>query len=462
MIEKYKKVYFSGIGGIGVSALAKMFLARGVEVLGSDVEKSQTTLDLENKGIKVFYEQKQENITRDLDLMIFSPAVPEDNPERKKAAALDIQQKSYPEVLGELSKIFKTIAVCGTNGKSTTTAMISNILIDAKIDPTVIVGSKIDKIDGNFRAGKSDYFVVEACEYRAHMLNLTPRAIVMTNIEEDHLDYYRDIEHIRQTFQEFIDKLESIKKGILVINNDDLNSTQLHLPDCRAIVSYGINNEADVRASKIKVENGRQKFNVEYRGEELGEFELQVPGKFNVYNALAAISLSLSLEVRPETIKSSLKNFHGIWRRFEKVYDKEVTVVCDYAHHPTAVQNTILAAKEFYPQRRIVAVFQPHHYNRTEKLFDDFVISLGAAEVIILPEIYNVVGRGRFEQKISSRDLVREIKNKWPEKKVLFSKDLSQTLDLVNFNIQENDVVLVMGAGSVYKICDKIEYKKKG
>lgn len=455
-MNSYKKIYFCGIGGIGVSALAKLYLSQGAQVLGSDLVKSEITQELENLGIKINYLQQAKNITNDIDFLVYSPAVPQDNLERQKAESLGIEQKSYPQVLGDFSKLYKTIAITGTNGKSTTTAMIAKILIAAKFDPMVVLGSQFTDVKGNFRNGQGDYFVMEACEYKAHMLNITPRAIVLTNIEEEHLDFYRDIDHIRDTFQKFIDKLDHLKKGILVINKDDLNSVQLGLPDC-LVVTYAINAEAQVRASNIKIKNNQQVFEVCYQGQPLGEFELQIPGQFNIYNALAAISLALALKIKPEIIKKALAEFAGVWRRFEKIFNKDITVICDYAHHPTAIAGTIQAAKDFYPEKRLVAVFQPHQHSRTKKLFNDFSDSLSSADMIILSEIYDVTGREEKEdQDISSKDLVKQIKKKWPDKKVLYAKDLNQTLDLVNFNIKPGDVALVMGAGDIYKICDKI------
>lgn len=457
MSEK-RKIYFSGIGGIGVSAMAKLFLNQAKEVRGSDLVQSENTEELVSLGIKVLYEQKAENITKDIELFIYSSAISENHPERLRASELGIKQMSYVEVLGNLSRSHKTFAVSGTNGKSTTTAMIASILVNAELDPTVIVGSKLKQIEGNFRAGKSEYFLVEACEYRDNFLNLSPHSIILTNIEADHLDYFKDLNQIINSFQQYVNKLNQ-PENILVVNNDDVNTMQLSLPDCK-IISYGINETADVMARDWRVEKGKQYFNIEFRGKNLGEFTLQIPGKFNVFNALAAIAFSLSQNIDVEIIKESLKNFSGIWRRFEKIKDAEIVVVSDYAHHPTAVKNTIRAAKEFYPNQRVIALFQPHQHNRTKNLFNDFVSSLYEADIIIMPEIFDV--RGREESKdltVSSKDLADEIKKNWPDKKVMYAKNLEQALDLVNFNLEKGDVVLVMGAGDVYKICNSITFK---
>src|SRR3989339_11637 len=448
----YKKVYFSGIGGIGVSALAKMFLQSGVEVVGSDSNKSEITEEIEKLGIKVNYKQTAGNITGNFDLMIYSPAVSENNPERQKAKKIELIQKSYPEMLGKISKMFETVAVSGTNGKSTTTAMLAQILLDAGIDPTVILGSKMPRIDGNFHQGKSKYFVVEACEYRSHMMNLSPKAIILTNIEEDHLDYFKDLHHIISSFQQYIEKLGV--DDLLVINNDDLNIAQLNLPDCK-IMTYGINKVSDVMASNVHIKDGHQIFELAFKGENVGEVKLQVPGVFNVYNALAAICYAMSLNVSLEKIKNSLHSFPGSWRRFEKICNDDITVISDYAHHPTAVAGTIQAARDFYSGRRIIAVFQPHQHSRTKELFNEFVESLINADVIILSEIFDVAGREETkDQDVSSDDLAKELNEKGKE--VYFTENLKKTIKQIQKVMQAGDVILVMGAGSVYTIVEKI------
>ena len=468
-LTKITKVYISGIGGIGVSALARFFVKKGIEVVGSDLEKSEVTESLESIGIKVYYEQKAVNLTYAYDLLVYSSAVPLENEERQRAKELKITQKSYFEVLGEISKDYNTIAVAGTNGKSTTTAMIADILFTAKQDPTVVVGSKYSKLDDNFHYGSSDMLVVEACEYRAHILLLKPSSIILTNIEEDHLDFYKDINHIVQTFQQFVSYLRQAD-NVLVINYDDVNIRKLNLPasiasvaggpKCR-IVKYGLIGGADVWANNIRKLPGKQLFNIVYYGQDLGEFELNIPGDFNIYNALAAVSFALTLDIPIGVVKQSLREFKGIWRRFEVIRNDEIIVVSDYAHHPTAIKETIKATKEFYPGRRIVVVFQPHQHDRTRKLFADFVRSFNQADVVLLSEIYDVAGRNA-NNDISSSDLALEIvKFNEKDKLVEYCSDLNKTISKTNDIIQAGDVVLVMGAGDIYKIVQSICVKKK-
>lgn len=458
-MKNIRKVYISGIGGIGVSALARYFYSKNIEVVGSDVVRSEVTEKLEKMGITIYYEQKAENVTFAYDLLVYSAAVPAENPERQKAKELNILQKSYFEMIGELSREYKTVAVSGTNGKSTTTAMIAGILLDAQIDPTVIVGSQYEKLDSNFHYGKSNIFVVEACEYRAHMLLLKPQCIVLTNIEEDHLDFYKDINHIVQTFQQYINSLRQTD-DLLIINNDDINTRNLVLPKCR-LVRYGIIPGADVCAGRVRKEPGKQIFEVIYYGHSLGDFELQIPGNFNIYNALAAIGYALSLDVPVGVIRESLKKYQGIWRRFEVVKNETITVVTDYAHHPTAVNSTIEAAKEFFPDRRLVAVFQPHQHDRTKKLFNDFLKSFDKADVVVLSEIFEVTGREESVVDISSRDLALALLEDDPVKEVHYEPNLVETLNKINSMVKNGDVVLIMGAGDIYKIANDIKVGEK-
>ena len=458
-IESIKKVYISGVGGIGVSAIARFFIDRGVEVEGSDCVKSEVTEDLARKGAQVHYEQKAENVTFNNDLFVYSSAVPAENEERQKAKELNLMQKSYFEMIGEISRKYNTIAVSGTNGKSTSTAMLAGILINAEEDPTVIVGSHYEMLGANFRAGKSDTFLVEACEYRAHMLLLQPNCIILTNIEEDHLDFFKDINHIVQTFQQYINSLKS-EDDILIYNNDDVNIREMQKPKCKK-VSFGLIHGADVWANKIHKAPGKQVFEIVAYGQSLGQFELNIPGDINIYNALAAISYALSQDIPVGVIREGIKQYTGIWRRFEIVKNDKFTVVSDYAHHPTSVKSTIEATKEFFPGRRLIAVFQPHQQDRTKKMFDEFLTSFDKANIVVLSEIYDVTGREDGETKISSKDMALAMGDDDPIKEIHYVDSIDDTLLKINNMVQEDDVVLIMGAGNIYKIADQIVLKEK-
>lgn len=450
--KKLKKVYFVGIGGIGISAVAKLMSKQGIEVAGADLVKTEITDELEKYKIKFFNKHTSDNLEDDSDLLIYSAAVPENNPERKKAKKVKIKQLSYPEVLGEISKTKKTVAISGTNGKTSTTALAGLLLEEAGLDPLVIVGSKIDNFeDGNLRYGKGKYFAVEACEYRAHMLNLNPKVIVLTNIEEDHLDFYSGIDEIKSAFQRFVDKLP--EDGVLIYNADDKNSEVLKTD--KKIIKYGIENLASVTAKNIYIEKGRQYFDLYYNGKKASQFVLNIPGIYNIYNALAVIALGIHLKISYRKIKKSLENYHGAWRRFEKIGEKDGTIfISDYAHHPTSIAGVIRATREFYPHRRIVAVFQPHQHNRTKNLFKEFVKSLDKADAVIINEIYDVAGREENDdQDVNSQKLVEAIKRRDKlenrNREVIYTPDIDYTAREVLRVIDETDVVLILGAGDM-------------
>jgi len=491
-VKKIKKVHLIGIGGIGVSALARLFLQKGTRVSGSDATKSEITDELESLGIKFFIGHKKENVPQDVDVVVFSSAVLSDNPEILAAKKNGAILKSYPEMLGIIMNDYFGVAVSGTNGKTTTTSLIGLMLESAKMDPIVVVGGRVKLWDGNFRQGKSRYFVAEACEYRRHMLNLNPKAIVLTNIEEDHLDYYKDLEDIKDAFSDYIKKLK--KDDLLVYNADDKNTLEILNSSQAQKISYGIKNTANLTAQEIKKEIGAQKFDLVWKGKNLGRLEIFVPGDFNIYNFLAASALSLELGADIESIKKVCKKFQGTWRRFEKVGEfKNRPIISDYAHHPTAVQKTIEAAKEFYPHTyqqkkltkdfhkhpatqmkkngdidvgvgvcppsKILVVFQPHQQNRTRMLFDDFVKSFKGANGLILSEVYQVEGREEEKEKISSNDLLKAIKkqnmNLRPEN-LFYAKNKEEALKILKENILNYDVVIVMGAGDIYQIASKL------
>lgn len=468
-LEKVNKVYFIGIGGIGVSALARMFKALGKTVAGSDSIESEITQELQKQNIKINIGHKAENISSDFDLVVFSSAVPVSNVERVQAKIYGIKEISYNELLGKITQDKKTIAITGTHGKTTTTAMTGLMLHRTKLDPSIIVGAKVKQLNNsNFHLGKGDYLVTEACEYREHMLEIKPHLIILTNIDEDHLDYYKDIDHIISAFQKFIDKLKI--DDILVYNKDDQNIEKLNIPDAQ-LISYGILNQADIMAHDIIVEEGKQVFKVSYKGTDLGEFSLQVPGTHNIYNALAAIACGLKLDVALEDIKTSLERYKGGWRRFDKlgkirVKNGEALLITDYAHHPTELKATIRATKDFYPTKRLFTVFQPHQHNRTKNLFDYFTESFDNADHILISEVYDVTGREeKQDQDVSSEKLVQELK----KRKNIISNDIEVNYaknldDIYNKILQQaklDDVILIMGAGDIYDVAKKLIEKNE-
>lgn len=460
ILKNYTKIHFIGIGGIGVSAVAKLCLESGKRVSGSDARDSEIISDLKKLGAEIFLGHNELNLKNDADLIVYSPAVPYDNPELLKAADIKIPFKSYPEILGDIMEEFKEkIAVSGTNGKTTTTFLTGFILEKAGFDPTVVVGGKAREWGGNLKIGKSkEYFITEACEYKRSMLSLNPKIIILTNIYEDHLDYYKDIEDIKSAFTEYIKKLP--QDGLLIYNADDKISKEIADSFDIPKLSFGINSEADLKAVNIIKESGKQSFDLIWKGNVKRGFKIFIPGIFNIENSIAASLLALKLGVDTEIIKEALKNFHGTWRRFEKIGEIGKTIIIsDYAHHPAAIKETLEGAKNFYPGKKILAVFQPHQKDRTIKLFGEFVDSLSYADEAIISEIYSVEGRNEAEREISSLDLVNAIKEKHKLPSVFYSKDLEETKKMVLEKISDFDVVLIMGAGDIYKVAENLVYK---
>ena len=454
-MEIFNNVHLVGAGGIGLSSVGKFLVHRGKRVTGSDARHNEATAELERLGAVIRAGHTADNLPPDTDLLIYSDAVPPGNPERSAAKERGVLQMSYFDFLGRFSSGRPTVGVSGTNGKSTTTAMLGTLLVGAGLDPTVIVGSKLKSFaDGNLRVG-SELTVIEACEYRANMLKLSPETIVLTDVKPDHLDYYGDFEQIKKTFQQYLNGLPS--DGLLVWNADDPASSELDHP-ARA-VSYGIDSAADYRAADIRVEPGRQVFQLLKSGEPLAEITLRVPGRFNVYNALAALAAAHEYGADVESLKRSMGEFTGIWRRFEVVGQRGgAPVISDYAHHPDAVRGTIQAARDFYPDRRVVVCFQPHHRNRTERLFDGFVEALAAADVPLVTDIYEVAGREREETGgVRGQDLARAVAEyRGFEEAEVFAGSPEAARGKLKQVIEIDDVVIIMGAGDIYRIAEDL------
>jgi len=467
--EKYKKIFIVGIGGAGTSALARFLNSNNCKVFGSDGGYSGN-LDNE-KDITIYKEHKDSNINGSFDLLVYSSAVLETNPERQKAKELEIKELDYFEALGEISKEFNTIAISGTNGKSTTTALTGILLSETEFDSSVIVGAAVNGFgfNNNFRKGTTNNFVVEACEYRAHMLNIDPKIIILTNIEAEHLDYYRDINHIVDTFKQYVDKLIP-NNGSLIYNADD-NNTKLVAEYFSSkselkTLSFGIDNKANIMAKNIEIKNEKQYFDLYFNDNKIEQLSLNVPGKFNISNLLGAISCFILLNnfILDEKVLNKIKEtcslFKGIERRFEilnKNNKNNIIYISDYAHNPYKIKATLSGVRDFYPTRRIVVIFEPHTYDRTKKLFKEFVESFIDFDVLILSEIYEPTGRDIYSDKsISSNDLLKEIKEikGSNNKEYYFGENLNKTKEIMNSVVKDNDLVLVMGAGKINKILD--------
>jgi len=355
--------------------------------------------------------------------------------------------------LGFLSKKYRTIAVAGTNGKTTTTAMLGLALEKAGLDPTVIVGSLVPEWGANFRFGQSDIFVVEACEWQAHMLEIKPQIIILTNVAEDHLDYYKDLADIKKHFQKFVGKLPA--DGLFIKNIDDEPSGPIKFSG--RTLTFGKNNKADYYFADLKINSGQQKLSVFKNKKLFSDIELSVPGEYNIYNALATIVAADYLGANKHQLWNALHDFKGPWRRFEKVgMFKASIVISDYAHHPDSIQGLLRAAKDFYPDKKIIAVFQPHHHNRTRTLLDDFAKSFYLADQVIVSEIYQVSGReDKKHEVVTSRDLL----DKMNHNKKYYAADFKEIKNILKKINPTNSIILFIGAGDIDNLARELVKK---
>ncbi len=417
------KIHCIGIGGIGVSALAQYYLAKGYEVSGCDLVRSEITGHLAKQGMKIRIGRPQALCSRSADLVVYSPAVKASHPELKGKKAL-----SYPEALGELTRQHYTIAVSGTHGKSTTSSMIGLMLCNAGLDPTVIVGTRLKEFGGsNFRMGRGKYLVIEADEHFASFLNYRPSVIVLTAVDEDHLDYYKNLKNIIATFKKYVSLLPS--KGILVANRDDLNIRKI--AGRRKTLWYSLQQKEAKNISRV----------------------IGIPGSHNVSNGLAVLAVARTLGVRDSLVYKTLARYQGSWRRFE-VFKMRTprpdTLVSDYGHHPTEIKVTVQAAREKWPRKKLWLVFQPHQYQRTYYLWKDFVRVLSSLPVqkLILTDIYDVAGREEtnIREKVSSEKLARMVKG------TVYIPSISDVPGYLEKNLKGGEVVMVMGAGNIYNL----------
>lgn len=449
------RVHFMGIGGISMSGLAEILHDRGFKVSGSDRASSKITEALEKKGIKVMYGQVAENITDDIELLVYTAAISKDNEELMAAKVKGIECIPRADMLGQIMKNYEIpIAVSGTHGKTTTTSMITTVLMEAGKDPTITVGGMLDCIGGNLRIGKSPIFVTEACEYTNSFLSFFPKVSVILNIEEDHMDFFKDIDDIRNSFRKFANLLP--EDGLLVISADIDNYEEIVKDVKCKVVTFGNNENADYTAADVRYnEKGCGVFRASRNGEISEEFVLSVPGSHNVTNALASIAVADFLGISEEDVAAGFKIFHGADRRFQ--YKGEVngiTVIDDYAHHPTEIRATLSAAKN-YPHTKLTVVFQPHTYTRTKAFFDDFADSLMMADRVILADIY--AAREKNTIGISSKDLQEAMSKKGAD--VYYFDNFEKIEKFILANCQSGELLITMGAGNVDEIGNNLLLK---
>jgi len=450
-LNDVKNVHFVGIGGISMSGLAQILLESDYNITGSDINESNLISKLRKNGALVSIPHDPKNVEA-AELVVYTAAVKQDNCEILRAKELGIPTIDRATFLGMIMKNYKYgIAIAGCHGKTTTTSIISIIIKNAQLDPTILIGGEIEAIDGNVRVGKSDYFVTEACEYCESFLKFYPFVAAVLNIEKDHLDYYKDIDHIISAFKKFVKLVP--KDGSLVVCSDNKYALDISKEvDCK-VLTYGIKNKADFYAKNIRYDNlGHPTFEVRHRSKKLGTFSLGIPGEHNVLNALAAIVIAYNAGIHMDTVKKSLKEFKGTYRRFDiKGTRNNITVVDDYAHHPTEIKATLQAAKQFQHQK-IWCVFQPHTYTRTRTLFNEFSEAFYDADNVIITDIY--AAREKDTGIINPSELVDSI-NKFSANAV-YRNDFRSIADLIAKEAHPGDIIFTMGAGDVFKLAPMI------
>ena len=457
-MRRIRKVHFVGIGGAGMSGIADVMNTLGYEVSGSDIADNAVTQRLESLGVKVYHEHKASNVS-DVDVVVTSTAISRDNEEVKAAAAARIPLVPRAEMLAELMRFSNGIAVAGTHGKTTTTSLVTSVLAEAGFDPTYVIGGKLNSSATHARLGKGKYLVAEADESDASFLYLQPMIAIVTNVDADHLPTYDgDFSRLKQAFVEFLHHLPFYGLAVLCVEDEEVRSL---LPEItRPVIRYGIEAEADVNASNIRYRGTETVFDVMLpEAEAPVEITLNMPGRHNVLNALAAICVAHELGISVEHIQSALSGFEGIGRRMHRYGEAvlpqgSVTLIDDYAHHPTEVAATLNAVKNAWPEKRIVVVFQPHRYTRTRDLFEDFTKVLAQSDVLVLTEIY-----AAGEEHIAGADgraLCGAIRARGKVNPI-FIEDAENLADDLKNILQDGDLLLTMGAGSIGRIASQLK-----
>ena len=454
-LSKKKKVHFIGIGGISMSAIALILLKNGFTVSGSDISENENVKELEEKGIKVYIGHKKENIQADLDIVVYSKAIHDDNEEIIEAKNKNILLMSRSEILGQIMTNYKErICIAGTHGKTTTTSLIAKVLLDKNLDPTINVGGIVDEIGGNSHIGENqNLFVAEACEYTNSFLDFSPTLEVITNIEEDHLDFFKDLDDIRKSFKKFIELLP--KDGLLIINNriEDIDYLVKDKKNDIKVLTYGDDETADYYFKDVSYDDKHyQSFDVYYKDKLIGRMRQKLIGRHNALNFVAALALLLNMGLSFDEVKNSLMDFKGARRRLQVMkIENGISYIDDYAHHPTEIEASLTALKEI-KHNKLYLVFQPHTFTRTKALYSDFVRVLGNNEITILAKIYPA--REKDLGIISSKDIRDGIKLDKNNKNNIceYYDNFDDIYKFIKENATSGDLVVTMGAGDVYKL----------
>ena len=454
--EKPVHVHFIGIGGISMSGLAEILLKEGFTISGSDNKESALTDHLEKLGAKVFYGQKASNIISGIDVVVYTAAIHPDNEEFAEAVKQNLPMLTRAELLGQLMTNYDVpIAISGTHGKTTTTSMLSHILLAGELDPTISVGGILKAIGGNIRVGNSEYFVTEACEYTNSFLEFYPLYSIILNVEEDHMDFFKDIEDIKNSFHKFAS--QTADDGLIIINGDMGHTDFILNGLSQKHVTFGLNPENDYTATDIAFDKeGNASYNLVAHGEPKGRIALNVKGCHNVMNSLAAIACTEAIGLPLDAIRKGLLSFGGTHRRFEyKGSLGDVTVIDDYAHHPTEIRATLSAAKD-YPHDELWVIFQPHTYTRTKAFLPEFAKALEQADHIVLADIY--AAREVDTGEVSSKDVMKLLQEDGQD--VHYFPSFEEIKDFVKAHVKGHDLLITMGAGNVVEIGEELLAEK--
>jgi UDP-N-acetylmuramate--alanine ligase len=450
VFKRIQKIHFVGIGGVGMSGIAEVLLNQGYQITGSDLKLSPVTERLVSLGATIFEGHRAESLNS-ADVVVTSSAVRVDNPEVMEAHRRQIPIIPRAEMLAELMRLKYGITVAGTHGKTTTTSMVATILQRAGMDPTVVVGGRLNSLGSNAKLGTGDLMVVEADESDRSFLMLSPTLAIVTNIDEDHMESYAGLDDLKAAFLQFVNKVPFYGAAIVCLDEGNIQSI---IPSIkRRIISYGFGSQADLHILNPTYKGLQSQFQLRYRGEMLGQFQLNIPGKHNILNAAAAAAVGLDLGLSPTQIRTALESFSGADRRFQiKGHSEGILFVDDYAHHPTEIKATLEAARNL-GDHRIVVIFQPHRYSRTRYCFEDFARSFYQADVLILSAIYPA-GEEPIEG-ISSEKLAEAIE-RYGHKNVRSIADLNEIASVVEAEMAAGDLVVTMGAGNVWRVGEQL------
>lgn len=445
MLRKIQHIHFVGIGGSGMSGIAEVLLNQGYEISGSDLQMSPVTERLRRLGATIFHGHRPDHVVG-ADVVVVSTAIRPDNPEVQEARRRQVPVIPRAEMLAELMRLKYSVAVAGAHGKTTTTSMIGAVMAYAGLDPTIVVGGRLHTLDSHARLGSGDFIVAEADESDKSFLKLSPTIAVVTNIDREHLDFYRGLEEIRESFVQFVNKVPFYGSVILCLDDPHLQTIVPRIT--RRLVTYGQSSQAEIAADDVELSpHFWSRFTVRRKAERLGDVRLHVPGWHNVYNALAAIAVGLDLDIDFTTISEALAEFRGVARRFEvKGEVDDLIIIDDYGHHPTEIKATLAAAK--LAGRRMVVLFQPHRYTRTAYLMDEFAVSFNDADVLLVTDIYPA-SEDPIEG-VTSQALVERIKQ-FGHKNVEYVGTLQRAAERLGDVVRPGDLVLTLGAGSVHR-----------